>query len=292
MGTQGSETSGRLRRIGRASIEGEERGHNGQVRQHLLLCRAFTEFTKRHLLTHTSGMSYDFFHPLLQRWRNMKGETISGGPTIVQLFKYPIVFEPGTSWEYSSALDGAGRMVERVNGNQSLTKYLLANVLKPLGITDVTFHIEAQQEMQKRAADMSMRDPKQDNKMNYMENELTKDESIDDMGGGGAFASPADFMKILRTLLANDGKVLRPDTVDQMFKSQLNEASQKALMEKLRIRAINAIYGALPPQVEKNWTFAGLMNCDDIQDRRRAGSVSWIGLPNMTWVGLPHALFL
>lgn len=234
-------------------------------------------------------MSYDIFHPLLQKWRNVKGERIAAGPTIVERFGYPIVYEPGTSWEYSSALDWAGRMVERVNDNQSLTEYLLANVLKPLDITDVTFHIDAQREMQDRMADLSIRDPEQGNKVKYAENDLTKDESIDDMGGGGAFASPASFMKILRTLLANDGKVLRPDTVDQMFEPQLNDAGQRALMEKLQIPAVNAVYGALPPEVKKNWAFAGLMNCDDIQDRRKAGSVSWIGLPNMSWVGRPYA---
>ena len=109
------------------------------------------------------------------------------------------------------------------------------------------------------------------------------------MGGGGAFTSPASYMKIMQSLLANDGKLLRPETVDMMFDAQLNDKSKNALNEKLQIPAVNAVYGALPTGIRKDWAFAGLMNCDDIPERRHKGSVSWIGLPNMNWVSKPYS---
>ena len=253
---------------------------------YLMLFRASLN-NQRHLLTHTSGLSYDLFHPLLQKWRIMKGEKVAGGPTVVERFLYPLVYEPGTSWEYSSALDWAGKLVERVNNNQTLTEYMEANIMIPLGITDVTFHIDLRADMQRRMADLSVRDAKREGILKYTENELVKGGAIDDMGGGGAFTSPANYLKIMQSLLANDGRLLESDTVDQMFEPQLDGDSQKALMEKLEVPAINAVYGALPPLARKNWAFAGMMNCDDIQERRRAGATTWIGLPNMNWVSLP-----
>ena len=233
-------------------------------------------------------MSYDVFHPLLRRWRDMKGEKIAGGKTIVERFLYPLVYEPGTSWEYSSALDWAGKMVERVNNNQTLTEYMQRNIWTPLGITDVTFHIDVRNDMRGEMADLSVRDASEDGKMKFTEHEFLKGGATDDMGGGGAFASPADYMKIMRSLLANDGQLLKPETVDHMFEPQLNGESQKALMEKLQVPAISAVYGALPPAVQKDWAFAGLVNCENIEERRQAGAITWIGLPNMNWVSWPH----
>lgn len=63
----------------------------------------------------------------------MKGEKIAGGKTIVERFLYPIVYEPGTSWEYSSALDWGDKLVERVNNNQTWTEYMERNIGTPSG---------------------------------------------------------------------------------------------------------------------------------------------------------------
>lgn len=220
----------------------------------------------------------------------MKGEKIAGGMTILERFFYPLVYEPGTSWEYSSALDWAGKLVERINSNETLTEYMDRRIWTPLGIKDVTFHIDVRDDMQKRMAELSIRD-RRDGKMKFTEHELLKGGATDDMGGGGAFASPADFMKIMRSLLANDEKLLKRETVDHMFEPLLNDDSQKALMEKLQVPAVNNVYGALPRAAQKNWAFAGLMNCEDIDERRRAGAVTWIGLPNMNWVSCANPAF-
>lgn len=110
---------------------------------------------------------------------------------------------------------------------------------------------------------------------------------MDDMGGGGAFASPADYMKIMRSLLANDGKLVKREIVDHIFEPQLDDDSRKALMEKLQVPAVNRVYGALPPTAQKNRAFAGLMNCEDIKDRRQAGAITWIGMLNVDWVNPP-----
>lgn len=118
---------------------------------------------------------------------------------------------------------------------------------------------------------MSIRDPTEDGKMKFTEHELIKRGMTDDAGGSHAWASPSDYMKILQSLLWNDGKLLDRETVDHMFEPQLNGDSQEALMKNLQVPRTNRVYGALPPAVQKNWAFAGLVNCEDIEERRRAG---------------------
>ena len=80
------------------------------------------------------------------------------------------------------------------------------------------------------------------------------------MGGGGAFASPADFQKIMQSLLASDEKLLKRETVDRMFEPQLNNDSQKASMGKLQSTMASNTYGALPAVAQENWPFTCLMN--------------------------------
>lgn len=84
------------------------------------------------------------------------------------------------------------------------------------------------------------------------EHELLRGGATDDIGGGGAFAWPTDYMKAMRSLLANDGKLLKRETVDQLFEPHLNDYSQKVLMDKLQVLAINRVYGPLPPEAQKN----------------------------------------
>jgi hypothetical protein len=38
-----------------------------------------------------------------------------------------------------------------------------------------------------------------------------------DLGGAGLYTSAPDFMALLTSLLRNDGKILRPETLDTMF---------------------------------------------------------------------------
>lgn len=56
----------------------------------------------RHLLTHSSGLAYDIFNPLLQQWRKSRGEKshFTNG-SLAHRYLVPLLFEPGELWEYS-----------------------------------------------------------------------------------------------------------------------------------------------------------------------------------------------
>ncbi|MCJ1311374.1 hypothetical protein MMC25_005045 [Agyrium rufum] len=118
-------------------------------------------------------------------------------------------------------------------------------------------------QMKAKLAGTTTRDPAGGKKVLGIENDLMVG-IAEDMGGGGAFAAPGDFMKILKSLLQNDGKLLQPKTVDEMFTTQLNETCQDALMKEMRIPAVNQMLGAFPPDCKKNWGFGGLIVEEDI----------------------------
>jgi CubicO group peptidase (beta-lactamase class C family) len=100
-----------------------------------------------HLLTHTSGLSYGFHrvHPVDAMYRAAGYEWAT--PPGVDLAQacdiwagIPLLFQPGTEWNYSVATDVLGRVIEVVSG-QSLDEFLSARILRPLEMPDTAFHV-------------------------------------------------------------------------------------------------------------------------------------------------------
>jgi CubicO group peptidase (beta-lactamase class C family) len=102
-----------------------------------------------HLLTHTAGLTYGFLrvHPVDASYRAAGFELDT--PTGVDLAEacdiwagIPLLFQPGTEWNYSAATDVLGRVVEVVSG-QSLAEFFRTRILGPLGMTDTRFWVSA-----------------------------------------------------------------------------------------------------------------------------------------------------
>ena len=80
--------------------------------------------TLRHLLTHTAGLGYFFIHPQVLQYYGAVGMPAPGAIASITM---PLMFDPGTSWEYSVATDWVGQAVEAVTG-QSLGDYFAGHV--------------------------------------------------------------------------------------------------------------------------------------------------------------------
>ena len=141
---------------------------------------------------------------------------MASGKTVAERFLYPYVYQPGASWEYSSAGDWAGKLEDRLQ-RTTLTVYMKDYTWEPVGAKEIAFRFDERIDLQTRLADMSMRDPAGSGRAVWVENNIMAESLIDDMGGGGAFATPSDYMKIMQSLLKNNGRLLMPETVDQMF---------------------------------------------------------------------------
>ena len=101
-----------------------------------------------HLLTHTAGLTYGFHrvHPSDAALRAAGYEwSFPDGVTLEQAVdlwaSVPLVFEPGTEWNYSLATDVLGRVVE-VAAGMPLDRFVTERILDPLGMTDTSFGIQ------------------------------------------------------------------------------------------------------------------------------------------------------
>ena len=258
-----------------------------------ILKKATNKITLKLLLTHSSGMGYDIFNPTLMKWRAYHGQEPGKGGTMSELFGCPLLYEPGTAWEYSPAIDWVGLMVERVNGNVKLGSYLERSIWKPLGATDFTFHLEQREDLRNRMPDMSLRDPSGSGKAIYTDMKAMRDPVKDDFGGGGIYGCAPEYMKILTGVLKNDSKLLRKDTFDEMFKPQLTEMSRNDMMKKLEDPNVNLMLGGSPLGAKKDWGLGGMLYMEDHPGWRRKDSMTWGGMPNLTWVSqLCHDLVI
>jgi CubicO group peptidase (beta-lactamase class C family) len=102
-----------------------------------------------HLFAHMSGLTYGFtrMHPTDEiyrlkgfEWGAPKGVTLAEAVDVWA--SSPLVFQPGTAWNYSVATDVLGRLVEIWSG-QSLDAFIRERITTPLGMIDTDFHLPA-----------------------------------------------------------------------------------------------------------------------------------------------------
>lgn len=102
--------------------------------------------TLRHLLTHTSGLGYGFLESADGPYHRagvsdgMDLSDISLEENIRRIASVPLLFRPGTAWNYSLATDVAGGLIARVTGIP-LPEAVRELVTKPLGIDDTGFTV-------------------------------------------------------------------------------------------------------------------------------------------------------
>jgi len=179
-----------------------------------------------HLLTHTAGLTYGFNYydatDAIYRAREAEFAKEFPNPTLEQVCDnfaaMPLVFEPGTSWNYSVATDVVGRLVEVVSGMR-LGDFLQKRILGPLGMNDTSFYVAP--DKQSRLAALYAFDPSPAKKVRYtaIENQVITQRSWDS-GGGGLVSTAADYWKFLQ-MLENGGelngvRIISPTTLDLM----------------------------------------------------------------------------
>jgi CubicO group peptidase (beta-lactamase class C family) len=158
-----------------------------------------------HLLTHTAGLSYGFHrvHPVDAIYRAAGFEWASpAGVDLAQACDIwagiPLLFEPGTEWNYSVATDVLGRVIEVVSG-QALDEFLSARILLPLGMPDTSFFV-SDQDAQRLAA---LYTPGADGKAARLDalGGAARERPAMLSGGGGLVSTAADYHRFTQLLL-------------------------------------------------------------------------------------------
>ena len=232
------------------------------------------------------------FTPLLvqyREWQNVPSGFDRPGK-IPDNYFYPLLFEPGTSYTYGSGIDWAGVMVQRVNGNVSLEEYLQKNIWTPLGIKNMTFHLEQQETIRSKIVPISVRSGGQNElglandphgKVTDADLKWFPDPVEEEYGGAGLISSAIDYQKVLSSITANDGKLLQPSTVLEMIKPQLSPEPRQAFMDLRKIPGVaqftaqGQVVGA-----ELDYGLGSCLNLEATPEGRHKGTISWSGLPN------------
>jgi CubicO group peptidase (beta-lactamase class C family) len=178
--------------------------------------------TVQDLLRHTSGLTYEDFgdSPVQMIWRdaNLRDENQTNADLVQKLGQLPLMFEPGSTWEYSRSTDVLGRIVEVISG-QSLADFFSDRITGPLGMTDTGF--AASGERASRVAEPQA-DPAT-GKRPPMRN--VKEPGRFHSGGGGAVSTAADYLRFCQMLLNGgelDGvRLLAPKTIALMTADHL-----------------------------------------------------------------------
>ncbi len=101
--------------------------------------------TMRQLMSHTAGFGYGLAdqHPVDKLYRE-KGVLAANGlaDMIKRTAEIPLMYQPGTQWYYSSAVDIQGYIVEKLSG-QKFGEFLQQRIFKPLKMTDTAFYVPA-----------------------------------------------------------------------------------------------------------------------------------------------------
>ena len=248
-----------------------------------ILRPAKTPITLRHLLTHTSGFSYDTWNEKLYRYaqktKTLNSDSITYPPS-------PLVFEPGTGWQYGTSMDWAGRMLNVVTG-KSLEQYFQANILQPLEMHDTSYFIPP--EKFDRLVSSYARNP--DGTMAPWPRVKPVPPKMP-TGGGGLYSTAADYIRFTQMILGKGSlgrvRILKPETVEEMSRNQIG------MLGAGKMRSFDLSDSAdvdLHPGAEDKWGFGFLINQVPYDGGRSAGSLAWAGSKNtFYWIDPPRNL--
>ena len=231
------------------------------------------DVTLRHLLTHTSGHSYDIWNKQIGEYMKVKNV-----PGIISCqnaaLTSPLVFDPGERWEYGTGIDFAGKMVEAVSG-QKLGDYMRDNLLLPLGMNSSAFKIT--DDMRSRLSRMHARTP---DGLVAIDFEIPQAPEFE-MGGGGMYSTVGDYLKFVQMMLnsgkGNGNQVLKPSTVALMSKNAMG----KIRVTMLKPAGVGSSNDAeFFPGLPKGWGLSFMTNEAKAPTGRSAGSLAWAGLAN------------
>ena len=189
---------------------------------------AVRPITVRHLLSHSSGLSYGLLDPgtLIFKAYNER-KVINPATTLAEMMDVladlPLTYHPGTSWEYSVATDVLARLVEVISG-QRFGDFIQSQILGPLSMVDTGFVVSDRDRLVALYAGADPIDP--------MKPGLTR---IDDAPYPGAYLRPfprqnagaglvstlPDMVTLIRSLLPGGPALLKPDTIELMMTNQL-----------------------------------------------------------------------
>jgi len=180
--------------------------------------------TVKDLLTHMSGLTYDFMQAsnVDRAYRKLDLRLERDGGTlrtmVERLAELPLEFSPGTRWNYSFATDIVGYLVEIMSG-QRFDDFLKARIFEPLGMHDTFFSVPADK-LERFAANYQRGPDRSLQLLDDPGDSLYGREKTFLSGGGGLVSTAADYLRFCRMLLGQGSlegmRIIGPKTLELM----------------------------------------------------------------------------
>jgi CubicO group peptidase (beta-lactamase class C family) len=165
--------------------------------------------TIRHLLMHTSGLTYAwpnvFPHPVTRMYEaaQIGRSDESLNEKVRRLAALPLVHQPGSEWTYGYSHDVLGRLVEVVSG-QAFETFLQQRIFGPVEMINTGFHVPSQD--RDRLATVYVADAEGGIQRSDRPDLNRSKPPAYFNGGGGLVSTAADYARFCQMLL--DGGVL------------------------------------------------------------------------------------
>ena len=180
----------------------------------------------KHLFEMTAGFSYKCSSPQLEA---AKADTDGRCPTretMKYLAKEPLLFEPGTRWQYSLCHDVLAALVELISG-EKFEDYAKKNIFDVVGMNRTTFMLP-KDELDTIAEQYRFENGKAVNVGKEIVTYKLGDEYAS--GGAGCISTVDDYIKFLEALRTY--KLLKSETLKLMTTDRLTEAQSSTFMAK------------------------------------------------------------
>lgn len=193
------------------------------------------DITVRHLLTHTSGLSYAVFEPAESPWHRaevpagLDQDGLTLDEAIGRIASVPLLFEPGTDWRYSVSTDVLGAVIARAAG-MTLPEAVAHYVTRPLGMADTTFVVDEPARLATAYRDgegaaTRMREdgdtvPLGETGVPFSPGRATDPEAWPS-GGGGMSGTAADYARFLEAIRTGGAPILSPASAELLTTHQI-----------------------------------------------------------------------
>jgi methyl acetate hydrolase len=223
------------------------------------------EMTIRHLLAHTSGFGYGFANPTVAKLQ----EKTRKPPRDL-----PLLFDPGTKWQYSTSTGLLGDIVKQLTG-QALEAYFQTKIFRPLGMVDTSFYLP--DEKMTRLVTSHRREA-----TGLVETPNPAKFTGSESGEGGLVSTAPDYATFLQMLL-NEGtlhgtRLLKAASVRQMASNQIGAVVVSEMPAVMPRTASAFPFGAGKDKFGLGFQIT--MAEGKASHERSAGSYAWAGIQN------------
>jgi CubicO group peptidase (beta-lactamase class C family) len=230
---------------------------------------ARTPITLHHLLTQTSGLCYPIWDERMFRYSSSKVENAPAKPG-------PLMFEPGTRWQYGQGTAWAARLVEAMSG-ATLEDYFQEKILRPLAMQDTGYIFpEAKFDWLVGAYQREANGEFKPNDRRLPSRPASFN------GDGGLYSTAADYVRFMQMILnrgggPNGARILKRRTAESMLRNQIGDLSAGKMRSFQPGTSADVDFQPGHPQ---KWGFGFLINTTPYAGGRSADSGAWGGISN------------